>query len=71
MHAAKNAALRKTGQMLSVKTEQVPDAVQRLKGEIADMSARLKEKTMALYDAQLPQFLSTARVLPDAAVLLW
>ena len=68
----KNAALRKTGQMLSVKTEQVPDAVQRLKGEIAELNARLKEKTMALYDAQLPQFLSTARlstarVLPDGS----
>ena len=63
----KNAALRKTGQMLSVKTEQVPDAVQRLKGEIAALNARLKEKTMALYDAQLPQFLSTARVLPDGS----
>ena len=53
--------------MLSVKTEQVPDAVQRLKGEIAELNARLKEKTMALYDAQLPQFLSTARVLPDGS----
>ena len=27
----------------------------------------LKKKTMALYDAQLPQFLSTARVLPDGS----
>ena len=70
MHAVKMPRCAKQ-QMLSVKTEQVPDAVQRLKGEIADLNSRLKEKTMALYDAQLPQFLSTARVLPDAAVLLW
>lgn len=63
----KNAALRKAGQMLSVKPEQVPDGVQRLKNEITDLNARLKEKTMALYDAQLPQLLSTAHVMPDGS----
>ena len=66
----KNAALRKTAQMLSVKPEQTPDAVARLKDEITALNARIKEKTMALYDAQLPQFLSTARVLPDGSRLV-
>ncbi len=66
----KNAALRKTVQMLSVKPEQTPDAVARLKDEITALNARIKEKTMALYDAQLPQFLSTARVLPDGSRLV-
>ena len=66
----KNAALRKTAQMLSVKPEQAPDAVARLKDEITALNARIKEKTMALYDAQLPQFLSTARVLPDGSRLV-
>ena len=66
----KNAALRKTAQMLSVKPEKTPDAVARLKDEITALNARIKEKTMALYDAQLPQFLSTARVLPDGSRLV-
>lgn len=63
----KNAALRRSGQQLSVKPEQVPDAILRLKNEIAALNARLKEKTMELYDAQLPQLLSTAHVLPDGS----
>ena len=66
----KNAVVRKTGQMLSVKIEQVPDAVARLQNEITALNARVKEKTMALYDAQLPQFLSTARVLADGSRLV-
>ena len=66
----KNAVVRKTGQMLSVKIEQVPDAVARLQNEITALNARVKEKTMALYDAQLPQFLSTARVLEDGSRLV-
>lgn len=67
---SKNAVLRKTAQMLSVKPAQVPEAVGRLQNEITALNARLKEKTMALYDAQLPQFLSTARVLPDNSRLV-
>lgn len=67
---SKNAVIRKTGQMLSVKPEQVPDAVARLQNEITALNARIKEKTMALYDAQLPQFLSTARALPDGSRLV-
>lgn len=66
----KNAALRKTAQMLSVKPAQVPEAVGRLQSEITALNARVKEKTMALYEAQLPQFLSTARVLPDNSRLV-
>ena len=66
----KNAVVRKAGQMLSVKIEQVPDAVARLQNEITALNVRVKEKTMALYDAQLPQFLSTARVLADGSRLV-
>lgn len=66
----KNAVVRKTGQMLSVKPEQVTDAVARLQSEITALNAKVKEKTMALYDAQLPQFLSTARALAEGSRLV-
>ncbi len=63
----KNSVVRKTGQMLSVKAEQIAPAVERLQNEITALHTKLKEKTMALYEMQLPQFLSTARILPDGS----
>ena len=56
----RNTVLEDTSNMLSVKVEDVPQAVAKLKTEIAELAAKNKEKTMELFKAQLPELLAKA-----------
>ena len=57
--------LEETSNMLSVKVEEVPEAVKKLKAEITELVGKNKEKTMTLFKLQLPEILAQAPVNKD------
>lgn len=58
----RNLTLENTSNMLSVKVEEVPQAVEKLKSEITELQTKNKEKTMELFKYQLPKLLAEAPV---------
>lgn len=63
----RNLLLEDTGNFLSVKTEDVLTAVQKLHQEILDLKGHLKEKSQELIKFQLPEVLASAPEIPGAA----
>ena len=57
--------LEDTSNMLSVKVEDVPEAVKKLKAEITELVAKNKEKTLEMFKLQMPEILAQAPVNKD------
>lgn len=53
-------ALAETNALLSVKPEEVPAAVRKLREELAEMTVRLKNKTLELYESRKEKILAEA-----------
>ncbi len=60
----RNLLLEDTGNFLSVKTEDVLTAVQKLHQDILDLKGHLKEKSQELIKFQLPEVLAEAPEIP-------
>ena len=58
----KHEAISETNALLSVKPEEVPTAVRKLKEEIAEITARLKNKTLELYQLRKEGLMANASV---------
>jgi alanyl-tRNA synthetase len=67
----RNIALEDTSNMLSVKVEDVPAAVTRLKADLVELAAQSKEKTMELFKAKLPELMAKAPVNANGDKLLF
>ena len=66
----RNRILEETSNFLSVKTEDVLPAVEKLHQEILDLRGKVREKTQELIRFQLPDLLAQAPVLADGTRLL-
>lgn len=66
----RNSKLVETGNLLSVKVEEVPLAVAKLKEEVLDLVNKVKTKTLELYSAQIPKILSEAATMTNGCKLL-
>ena len=58
----KHEAISATNSLLSVKPEEVPTAVRKLKDELVEITARLKNKTLELYQLRKEGLLANAAV---------
>lgn len=67
----RNEVLVETSNLLSVKEEEVLGAVQKLKAEVAELTALNKEKTMALLKSQVPELLAQAVPTKDGYKLVF
>lgn len=63
--------LEDTSNMLSVKVEEVPEAVKKLKAEIIELIAKNKEKTLEMFKVQLPELLAKAPVNKEGTKVLF
>ncbi len=66
----RNNKLVETGNLLSVKPEEVPVAVIKLKDELLDLVSKVKAKTLELFNAQMPQILQAATIMKNGCKLV-
>jgi len=66
----KHEAISETNALLSVKPEEVPTAVRKLKEELAEITARLKNKTLELYQLRKEGLLANASTDKDGRRLM-
>lgn len=66
----RNSTLVVTGNLLSVKLEEVPLAVTKLKEEVLELAGKLKARTQELFVAQMPQFLQEAENIDNGCKML-
>ena len=67
----RNLILEKTSNVLSVKTGEVLDAVNKLHQEVLDLHAALREQRQKLFRHELPGILSAAPVLAGGTKFIW
>ena len=66
----RNNKLVETSNILSVKPEEVPVAVIKLKDELLDLVSKVKAKTLELFNAQMPQILQDATIMKNGCKLV-
>ena len=66
----KHEAIAAANMLLSVKPEEVPDAIRRLKEEMANVKAMLKRRTEELFMAEKPKLLEQALISDNGTRLL-
>jgi len=66
----RNSTLVATGNLLSVKVEEVPLAVAKLKEEVLDLVSKVKARTMELFTAKVPQLLQEAETAANGCRIL-
>ena len=66
----RNSTLVATGNLLSVKVEEVPIAVAKLKEEVLDLVSKVKARTMELFSAKIPQLLQEAETGANGCKIL-
>jgi alanyl-tRNA synthetase len=67
----RNYILEETSNVLSVKAEEVLDAVKKMHQEILDLHSQVREKAQALFKHELPEILEKAPVLSDGTKFVW
>ena len=67
----KHDAIAETNALLSVKPEEVPAAVRKLREELADISARLKNRTVELYESRKEKIMAAALVDSEGRSFVW
>lgn len=67
----KHDAIAETNALLSVKPEEVPAAVRKLREELADISARFKNRTVELYESRKEKIMAAALVDSEGRSFVW
>lgn len=58
----RNSKIVEAGNLLSVKPEEVPIAIVKLKDDVLDLISKVKAKTLELFSRQIPQILQDATI---------
>lgn len=64
-------AISETNMLLSVKPEEVPAAVRKLREEMADISTRLKNRTVELYESRKEKIMAEALADNEGRRFVW